>query len=82
MIPVSSSLSAVDHEHAGIIEYKRSAGRKACEPCLVGGMNEHFSKHTAVRTPTRLRRLHIDLSGIQELSENRNKYFIRSLNSS
>ncbi|RAL63559.1 hypothetical protein DID88_003603 [Monilinia fructigena] len=51
-------------------------GRKACEPCLAGRMNEHFNKHTAVRTPTKLRRLHMDLSGIQELSENGNRYFI------
>ncbi|RAL68310.1 hypothetical protein DID88_007040 [Monilinia fructigena] len=55
---------------------KKSAGRKACEPCLAGRMNEHFNKHTAIRTPTKLRRLHMDLSGIQEPSENGNRYFI------
>lgn len=39
-------------------------------------MNKHFNKHIAIRIFIKLYRFYIDLSGIQKLLENENRYFI------
>jgi hypothetical protein len=55
---------------------ERLPGKDACEACLAGGMKESFNKTTDNRTDIKIRRLHVDLSGVKATSVRGYKYFL------
>jgi hypothetical protein len=69
-------------EHTDGILFKRPtpaellAGNTACEACLAGRQKESFNKKTDNRSTIKLRRLHYDISGIQDISIRGNRYYL------
>jgi hypothetical protein len=69
-------------EHADGISFKRPtsaellAGNTACEACLAGRQKESFNKKTDNRATAKLRRLHCDISGIQDISIRGYRYYL------
>jgi hypothetical protein len=51
-------------------------GDHACEECLAGRMKESFQKITDSRTDVKIRRLHMDISGIKSTSIQGYYYFV------